>query len=335
MLILGIESSCDETAVAVVKDGTTIISNIVLSQVDLHQKYGGVVPEIASRAHLNTVLPILQEALDIAQCDLRDIDAIAVVQGPGLVGSLLIGITVAKSIRLTHSIPMMAVNHLHAHIYASFIDHQEISFPLVALVVSGGHTDLFYMPKHCTYEWLGKTYDDAAGEAFDKVGKILGLGYPAGPEIDRLAKQGNPNAIKFPRPYLEEYGFDFSFSGLKTSAVYYLKKHPLGLEAVNLEDICASFQQAVVDVLVKKTIDAAIQKKVQGIIVSGGVAANSHLRNQMTKAAQKHNLSLWIPSPKLCTDNAAMVAAAGYYQIQAGYPYAGYDMNAVANLAPG
>ncbi|MDI6783304.1 MAG: tRNA (adenosine(37)-N6)-threonylcarbamoyltransferase complex transferase subunit TsaD [bacterium] len=335
MLILGIETSCDETAAAVVENGSAIRSNIVLSQIDLHQKYGGVVPEIASRAHLNTILPIVQEAIDNAGCKFEDIDAIAVVNGPGLVGALLVGITIAKSIGFTYRKPLVAVNHLHAHIYAAFLEHPDISFPLIALVVSGGHTDLIYMPEHCQYEWLGKTYDDAAGEAFDKVGKVLGLGYPAGPEIDKLAKPGKPNAVEFPRPYLKEYGSDFSFSGLKTAAIYYLRKHPLGSEKITLADFCASFQQAVIEVLVKKTIDVAITKKVKGVIVSGGVAANSGLRKYMTEAAKQQKLFLWIPSPKFCTDNAVMVATAGYYQIQTRFPYAGLDLNAVANLPPG
>jgi N6-L-threonylcarbamoyladenine synthase len=335
MQILSIETSCDETAAAVVENGNKILSHIVLSQIDLHHKYGGVVPEIASRAHLNTIIPIVQETMDNAKIQYQDIDAIAVVNGPGLVGSLLVGITIGKSIGFTYQKPLIAVNHLHAHIYASFLENQNISFPLVALVVSGGHTDLFYMPQHSKYEWLGKTYDDAAGEAFDKVGKVLGLGYPAGPEIDKLAQQGNPKAIEFPRPYLEEYGADFSFSGLKTAVIYYLRKHPIDSNKISLNDICASFQQAVIDVLIKKTMEVALAKKVNGIIVSGGVAANSGLRAQMIKAAKQNNLSLWIPSPKFCTDNAAMVAAAGYYQIQSGYPYAGLDLNAVANLPPG
>lgn len=334
MQILSVETSCDETAAAVVENGNKILSHIVLSQIDLHQKYGGVVPEVASRAHLNTIIPIVQEAMDSAKVQYQDLNAIAVVNGPGLVGSLLVGLTIGKSIGYTYQKPLMAVNHLHGHIYASFLENRDISFPLVSLVVSGGHTDLFYMPAHGKYEWLGKTYDDAAGEAFDKVGKVLGLGYPAGPEIDKLAKQGNPKAIDFPRPYLEEYGVDFSFSGLKTAVIYYLKKHPIGSTAVSLADVCASFQQAVIDVLVKKTMEIAMAKQVKGIIVSGGVAANSGLRLQMTNAAKRDGLSLWIPSPKYCTDNAAMVAAAGYYQIQSGYPYAGLDLNAVANLPP-
>ncbi|MFB3896413.1 MAG: tRNA (adenosine(37)-N6)-threonylcarbamoyltransferase complex transferase subunit TsaD [bacterium] len=334
MLILGIETSCDETAASIVENGNKILSHILLSQIDLHQKYGGVVPEIASRAHLNTIIPIVQEAIDSAQLRYQDLDAIAVVNGPGLVGSLLVGLTIGKSIGYTYQKPLMAVNHLHGHIYASFLENRDISFPLVALVVSGGHTDLFYMPAHGKYEWLGKTYDDAAGEAFDKVGKVLGLGYPAGPEIDKLAKQGNPEAIDFPRPYLEEYGADFSFSGLKTAVIYYLKKHPIESNSISLSDICASFQQAVIDVLVKKTMEVAIAKQVKGIIVSGGVAANSGLRTQMAHAANQNRMSLWVPSPKYCTDNAAMVAAAGYYQIQSGYPYAGLDLNAVANLPP-
>jgi N6-L-threonylcarbamoyladenine synthase len=333
-IILGIETSCDETAAAVVEDGNKILSHVVLSQIDIHHKYGGVVPEIASRAHLNTIIPIVQETMDSAQCQYQDIDAIALVNGPGLVGSLLVGLTIGKSIGFTYRKPLMAVNHLHAHIYASFLENWDITFPLVALVVSGGHTDLFYMPEPGKYEWLGKTYDDAAGEAFDKVGKVLGLGYPAGPEIDKLAQQGNPKAIEFPRPYLEEYGADFSFSGLKTAVIYYLKKHPIGPNQASLADICASFQQAVIDVLVKKTMEIAIVKQVKGIIVSGGVAANSGLRTQMVNAVKQNGLSLWIPSPKYCTDNAAMVAAAGYYQIQAGYPYSGLDLNAVANLPP-
>jgi N6-L-threonylcarbamoyladenine synthase len=332
MRILGIETSCDETSVAIVDDGKTILSNIVLSQIDLHQKYGGVVPEIASRAHLQTFLPVLEESLAKANCTMKDIAAIAVTNGPGLVGALLMGVTAAKSIALLQNIPIMAVNHLHGHIYAAFLENPEIEFPLVCLIVSGGHTTLVYMPEHVKFVHLGSTFDDAAGEAFDKVGKRLGLDYPSGPHVDRLAKNGNPNAIQFPRSYLEKGSYDFSFSGLKTAVVRYLEKHPVDSNGNSLENITASFQQAVVDVLIEKTFNAAIEKDAKSVIVCGGVAANSALRHQLTSKFKTQNAKLYIPRPGLCTDNAAMIAAAAYYQIQAGYPYAGWDLDAVATV---
>ena len=334
MRILGIETSCDETSVAIVEDGKTILSNVILSQIDLHQKYGGVVPEIASRAHLQTFLPVLEESLSNAKCKLEDIDAIAVTYGPGLVGALLMGVTAAKSIALLQNIPIMAVNHLHGHIYAAFLENSHIKFPVVVLIVSGGHTSLVYMPEHVKYVHLGSTFDDAAGEAFDKVGKYLGLEYPAGPHVDKLAVNGNSNAISFPRPLLDKDNYDFSFSGLKTAVIRYLEKHPIDSRNNTLENITASFQQAVVDVLVGKVYNAALDKNVKSIIVCGGVAANSALRNQMNSKLKTQNtkINLYIPSLGLCTDNAAMIATAGYYQYKAGYPPANWDLEAVATI---
>lgn len=343
MRILGIETSCDETSIAIVDDGKTVLSNIVLSQIDLHQKYGGVVPEIASRAHLQTFLPVLEESLAKAQCTMKDIDAIAVTYGPGLVGALLMGVTAAKAIALLQNIPIMAVNHLHGHIYAAFLENPDIEFPLVCLIVSGGHTTLVYMQEHGKFIHLGSTFDDAAGEAFDKIGKRLGLDYPSGPHVDRLAKNGNPNAIQFPRPLLpirhsREGGnpdsdrYDFSFSGLKTAVVRYLEKYPVDSNGNSLENITASFQQAVVDVLVEKTFTAAQDNNAKSVIVCGGVAANSALRHQLIAKFKTQNSKLYIPKIGLCTDNAAMIATAGYYQIQAGYPYADWDLEAVATV---
>ncbi len=332
MRILGIETSCDETSVAIVDDGKIILSNIVLSQINLHQKYGGVVPEIASRAHLQTFLPVLEESLAKAECTIKDMDALAVTYGPGLVGALLMGVTAAKSIALLQNIPIMAVNHLHGHIYAAFLENPDIEFPLVCLIVSGGHTTLVYMPEHVKFVHLGSTFDDAAGEAFDKVGKRLGLDYPSGPHVDRLAKSGNSNAIQFPRSYLEKGSYDFSFSGLKTAVIRYLEKHPVDMNGNSLENITASFQQAVVDVLVEKTYSAAEDKEAKSVIVCGGVAANSALRQQLTSKFKNQRSKLYIPQPGLCTDNAAMIATVGYYQIQAGYPYAGWDLDAVATI---
>lgn len=333
MLVLGIETSCDETSVALVENGKNIRANIVSSQIDLHRKYGGVVPEIASRAHIEAFLPVLDEAFETAGCTIDDVDVIATTYGPGLVGALLMGVTAAKAIALSTGKPLMAVNHMHGHIYATFLEHSEqIQFPALAMVVSGGHTCLVYMKDHMKFKVLGSTIDDAAGEAFDKVGKKLNLPYPAGPQIDRLAKAGDPKAVAFPRAWLDKDKFEFSFSGLKTSVVRYLETHPLGSDEVTLEDICASFQQAVIDVLVKKTIRAAKQYSVKSVLLCGGVAANSALREQLEQACIKHKFNMYKPKMAFCTDNGAMIANAGYYMALSGCEPAGMDLNAYATL---
>jgi N6-L-threonylcarbamoyladenine synthase len=332
MLILGIETSCDETSVAIVEDGQKVHANIILSQIDLHKKYGGVVPEIASRAHIKTFIPVLEEALNTAGKSIEDIDMIAVTCGPGLVGALLMGVTAAKSIALSHNIPLMAVNHLHGHIYATFIENPEIEFPALAFVVSGGHTSLVEMPSHMQFKEIGSTMDDAAGESFDKVGKKLGLPYPAGPHIDRLSKSGRPDAVDFPRAMMKQDNYDFSFSGLKTAVIRFLETHPAGSNGITLQDITASFQQAVIDVLVHKAIRAAHNMQARSILLCGGVAANSALRTQLEEAAAKEGLKLYKPSLKLCTDNGAMIATAGYFMHQTGMPLASLDLNAYATL---
>jgi N6-L-threonylcarbamoyladenine synthase len=308
MRILGIETSCDETAAAVVVDGTQVASSVVSSQVDLHARYGGVVPEVASRAHVETLMPVVAQALVEAGVNGSDIDAVAATVGPGLIGSLLVGVSAAKSLSLVWDVPFVAVNHLEAHLYAAFLEEPTIELPLVVVLVSGGHTMLVSMEGHGRYRLLGQTLDDAAGEAFDKVARFLDLGYPGGPLIDRLALDGDPRSIAFPRPMLND-GLDFSFSGLKTAVVNYVRKHP----DVGAADVAASFQQAVVDVLVTKARRAASQIGARGICLAGGVAANSQLRMRVLDVCEEDSLHAFIPSRSMCTDNAAMIAAAGYY----------------------
>ncbi|HUP72720.1 MAG TPA: tRNA (adenosine(37)-N6)-threonylcarbamoyltransferase complex transferase subunit TsaD [Acidimicrobiales bacterium] len=308
MRILGIETSCDETAAAVVVDGTQVVSSVVASQVDLHARYGGVVPEVASRAHVEMLMPVVAQALVEAGVSGADIDAVAATVGPGLIGSLLVGVSTAKSLALVWDVPFVAVNHLEAHLYAAFLEEPAIELPLVVLLVSGGHTMLVSMEGHGRYRLLGQTLDDAAGEAFDKVARFLDLGYPGGPLIDRLSLDGDPRAIAFPRPMLND-GLDFSFSGLKTAVVNYVRKHP----DVGAADVAASFQQAVVDVLVTKARRAAHQIGARGICLAGGVAANSQLRMRVLDVCEEDSLHPFIPSRSMCTDNAAMIAAAGYY----------------------
>ena len=308
MLILGIETSCDETAAAVVVDGTQVVSSVVSSQVDLHARYGGVVPEVASRAHVEMLMPVVAQALVEAGVGGADIDAVAATVGPGLIGSLLVGVSAAKSLSLVWDVPFIAVNHLEAHLYAAFLEEPTIELPLVVLLVSGGHTMLVSMEGHGQYRLLGQTLDDAAGEAFDKVARFLDLGYPGGPLIDRLSLDGDPRAIAFPRPMLND-GLDFSFSGLKTAVVNHVRKHP----EVGAADVAASFQQAVVDVLVTKARRAARQIDARGICLAGGVAANSQLRMRVLDVCEEDSLHAFIPSRSMCTDNAAMIAAAGYY----------------------
>ncbi len=333
-LILGIETSCDETAAAVVEGGTRVRSNVVSSQVDLHAKYGGVVPEIASRRHLELILPIIKEAIDGAGIGLDDLDAVAVTQGPGLVGALLVGVATGKALAYARGIPLIGVNHLEGHIYANFLSGEPPEFPLVCLVVSGGHTDLLYIEDHGRVEVLGRTRDDAAGEAFDKVARTLGLGYPGGPQVDALAQKGDPAALAFPRAYLEEGSLDFSFSGLKTAVLVYLEKEKEADHPVNRADVAASFQNAVVDVLVDKTLAAAQRKAAKRIILAGGVAANTRLRSELALRARNLGLQVSFPPPALCTDNAAMIASAGYFTwLRRGA--SPLNLNAVPNLELG
>jgi len=323
MTILGIETSCDETSVAVVRDGKEILSNLVSSQIDLHAKFGGVVPEVASRKHVEFINPVLHEALTEARVGLNEVDALAVTHGPGLIGSLLVGVCAAKALGYVHNKPVLPINHLEGHIYANFLAHDDIEFPLVCLIVSGGHTDLIVMREHGVYEVIGRTRDDAAGEAFDKVARVLGLGFPGGPAIQKAAEGGNPHAIRFPRADLGET-LDFSFSGLKTSVMRFMQglstpetRHIKAAE-VPLCDIAASFQQAVVDMLVRNLMAAAERSRVSTIALAGGVAANRCLRENVTDAARRAGLRLLIPPIALCTDNAAMIAEAGYFRFLRG-----------------
>jgi N6-L-threonylcarbamoyladenine synthase len=309
--ILGIETSCDETAASVVVDSRHVLSSVVSSQVDLHARYGGVVPEIASRAHVELLTPVVAQALVEAGVEDGAVDAVAATIGPGLVGALLVGVSAAKALALVWDVPFVGVNHLEAHMYASFLEEPELELPIVVLLVSGGHTMLVLMEGHGRYRLLGQTIDDAAGEAFDKVARFLGLGYPGGPAIDRLAMEGDPKAIRFPRAMLDD-SYDFSFSGLKTSVVNYVRKHP----DVSTPDVCASFQEAVVDVLVQKAGKAAMAVGAKGLCLGGGVAANSLLRERFLDTCTEAGVHAFLPSRAMCTDNAAMVAAAAWWQLE-------------------
>ena len=334
MLVLAIETSCDDTGAAVVLDGRKILSNVVSSQVSIHQKYGGVVPELASRRHIESIVPIVTEALETAKVTLRDIDGISVTQGPGLVGSLLVGLSFAKSLSFVTGLPFVGVNHIEAHLSAIFLNKNPPKFPFIGLVVSGGHTSLFRVDGFGKYKGLGQTRDDAAGEAFDKVAKLLGLGYPGGPIIDELSKSGNPRAIRFPRPSLGKNSLDFSFSGLKTAVVNYVKAHPEpigGYPEDLIRDIVSSFQEAVVDVLVKKTLQAAQQQGLRKVVLSGGVAANQHLREKIKEEASQQKVKVYMPSPSFCTDNAAMVGVVGYEYLKRGIR-SPLSLNAFSNL---
>jgi N6-L-threonylcarbamoyladenine synthase len=308
--ILGVETSCDETAAAVVVDATTVLSSVVSSQVDLHARYGGVVPEIASRAHVDLLTPVVAQALVEAAVDDGEIDAVAATVGPGLIGSLLVGVSAAKALALVWDVPFVGVNHLEAHLYAAFLDDPSLELPAVFLLVSGGHTMLVHMEDHGRYRLLGQTIDDAAGEAFDKVARYLGLGYPGGPAIDRVAMDGDPQAIRFPRAMLDD-GYDFSFSGLKTAVINHVRRHP----DVATADVAASFQEAVVDVLVTKARRAAAEVGAEGMCLGGGVAANSVLRERFLDACAADGRHAFVPSRPMCTDNAAMVAAAGHWRL--------------------
>lgn len=330
-LTLGIETSCDETAAAVVAQGKEILSNVIASQIDLHRHFGGVVPEIAARKHIEVIFSVIDQALTEADVDLHNIDVVAVTYGPGLVGGLLVGLQAAKSIAFALSKPLVGVNHIEGHIYANILANPDLEPPFICLTVSGGHTDLLYVPKYGTYEILGRTRDDAAGEAFDKIARVLGLPYPGGPQIDKLAQQGNRYAIDFPRGLGNEDNFEFSFSGLKTAALNYINQMKQKEKEINLPDFAASFQWAIVDVLTAKTIKAAKYKKAKNIVLSGGVAANSELRSYMQQQAYCSKTKLVYPPLKLCTDNAAMIASAGYFKYLTGTTDS-WDLNAVPNL---
>lgn len=333
-LILAIETSCDETSVALVEDGRKIRANIISSQVPLHRKYGGVVPEIASRKHIENVLPVLEECLQEAKVTLADIDGIGVTYGPGLVGALLVGVSAAKALAFSLDVPLIGVHHLEGHIFANFLDNEELEPPFVALVVSGGHTALVHVKDYNTFELLGQTRDDAVGEAYDKVARVLGLPYPGGPEIERLAKEGNPNAIDFPKALCEKGSFEFSFSGLKSAVLNYLNSKKQKGEPINEADVAASFQEAALDVLVAKTMQAMATCDVKQLVLAGGVAANTPLRDKLTKAAAENGVRFSYPSKILCTDNAAMIACRAYYQYKDGR-FADLHLNGVPSLPLG
>lgn len=331
IIILGIETSCDETSAAVLENGTVLRSHIISSQILTHQKYGGVVPEIASREHSLHIQPVVEQALAEANVDFTDLSAIAVTYGPGLVGSLLVGVSGAKAMAYAAGIPLIGINHLEGHIYANFLEHQDLEFPLLALLVSGGHTHLILFEAHGRYRVLGYTRDDAAGEALDKVARALGLGYPGGPQIQKTAQDGDAQAFKFPRAMLEPGSLDFSFSGMKSAVLNALNSARMRGETLNVPDLAASFQQAVVDVLVHKALLAIRQTGVKTLLLAGGVAANRSLRETLDHELSQRNMRLAYPSPILCTDNGAMIAIAGYYHYLVG-DFAPWTLNAVPGL---
>lgn len=317
MNVLGIESSCDETAAAIVVDGKKVLSSVVSSQISVHKKYGGVVPELASRKHIEAIVPVVDEAVNTSGIGMDAIDAVAVTKGPGLIGSLLVGFSFAKSFSYARNIPFLGVNHLEGHITSVFLEDDPPGFPFVALLVSGGHTSIYYVKSHIDFQLMGQTRDDAVGEAYDKVAKMLGLGYPGGCVIDRLAKEGTTGNVTFPKPFLDKTSYDFSFSGLKTAVNRYIKAHPDTYEK-QMRDIVIGFQESVVEVLSYKIIRSAKQKRCRSVAVVGGVAANSRLREKIGKAAKKEGLSVHIPSIEYCGDNAAMISAIGYHYLKQG-----------------
>ena len=331
-VVLAIETSCDETSAAVVENGRYVLSNIIASQVDLHKKFGGVVPEIASRKHLEMVIPVIHEALEASGAALSDIDVLAVTKGPGLVGALLVGVSAVKAIAFARKLPLIGVNHIEGHIYANFLEHRELNPPFVCLIVSGGHTQLVYMKDHGCYEIMGQTRDDAAGEAFDKAARALNLGYPGGPVIDKLAREGDPNKIEFPRAYLEEGSLDFSFSGVKTALLNYINSKKQKNQEIVVEDVAAGYQEAIVDVLVDKTFQAVKYKKVNVLTLAGGVAANSRLRQKLVERGEEEGVKILYPGIHLCTDNAAMIASAAFYRYKKG-DIADLTLNAHARLS--
>ncbi len=318
MLLLAIESSCDETAAAVLEDGNNLLSSVVDSQIQVHSPYGGVVPELASRRHIETIYQVVNEALKQASVSLEQLDAIAVTQGPGLVGSLLIGMSFAKALAYVEKLPCLGVDHMAGHLLSIFLGKNHPGFPYVALAASGGHSSIYLVNDPLSYTLLGQTRDDAAGEAFDKVAKLLGLGYPGGPIIAEIGGQGNPEAVSFPRAWLEPGSLDFSFSGVKTAVANFVAKINQDKKELHIPDLCASFQEAIVDVLVEKTLAAAEKSDVSQIVLAGGVAANQRLRDLMSSRGQKKNFSVYMPPKKYCTDNAAMIAVAGYHLFKTG-----------------
>lgn len=334
VLILAIESSCDETAASVVKNGRTVLSNIISSQIDLHKLYGGVVPEIASRKHIEKINQVIEEALKEAEVELDDLDAIGVTYGPGLVGALLVGVAEAKAISFAKNIPLVGVHHIEGHISANYIENLDLEPPFLCLVVSGGHTHLVIVKDYGEFEILGRTRDDAAGEAFDKVARAIGLGYPGGPKIDKLSRQGNAYAMDFPKAKVADAPYDFSFSGVKSAVLNHLNKCRMQGEPIVEADIAASFQRCVVEVLVEHAISAAEDYHISKLAIAGGVASNQTLRSAMEKACQENGIRFYHPSPILCTDNAAMIGAAAYYEYLKGTRH-GWDLNAVPNLKLG
>ena len=334
VLILAIESSCDETAAAVVKNGREVLSNIINSQIDIHTNYGGVVPEIASRKHIENIDGVIELALKKAGVTLNDITAIAVTYGPGLVGALLVGVAEAKALAFATGKPLIGVHHIEGHISANYVENKELEPPFAALVVSGGHTHLVKVNDYGSYEIVGRTRDDAAGEAFDKVARAVGLGYPGGPKVDKLAKEGNPHAFEFPRAHVEDAPYDFSFSGIKSAVLNTLNKYEMKGESINKADLVASFQNAVVDALVSRAMMLVKEEHFDKLAVAGGVASNSTLRNALQTACDEAGVKFYSPSPGLCTDNAVMIGAAGYYEYIKGTRH-GYDLNAVPNLKLG
>ena len=333
-LILAIESSCDETAASVVKNGRCVLSNIISSQIAIHTLYGGVVPEIASRKHIEKINQVVEAALKEADVTLDDIDAIGVTYGPGLVGALLVGVAEAKAIAYAKKKPLVGVHHIEGHVSANYIEHPDLEPPFLCEIISGGHTHLVIVKDYGSFEILGRTRDDAAGEAFDKVARAIGLGYPGGPKIDKLAKEGNPHAIDFPRAHMEDAPYDFSFSGVKSAVLNHLNKCRMTGEPIVEADIAASFQQAVVDVLVDNAIRAAKDYHMDRLAIAGGVASNGALRAAMEASCEKEGIRFYRPSPIFCTDNAAMIGVAGYYEYQKGTRH-GWDLNAVPNLKLG
>ena len=332
-LTLGIESSCDETAVSVVADGRTMLSNTISSQIAIHTLYGGVVPEIASRHHLENINGVIGESLKTAGITLDDIDLIGVTHGPGLIGAVVIGVATAKALAFAKDIPLVGVNHMHGHVSANYIQYPDLEPPFIALVVSGGHTQIIKVTDYNKCEMIGSTRDDAAGEAFDKVARVIGLGYPGGPKVDKAARDGNPEAVDFKRVWLEKGSYDFSFSGLKTQALNYINKERMQGHDIPVADIAASYQAAIMDVIVKKSIQAVLEFSPESpkLVVAGGVAANSALREGLAKAASEHGIDLYIPDPVLCTDNGAMIGAAAYYKYRAEGPDS-LDLDAYADL---
>ncbi len=332
--ILAIETSCDETAASVVRNGREILSNVIYTQIPIHTQYGGVVPELASRKHMEKINPVIRKAMADAQMSWDDLDAVAVTYGPGLVGALLVGVAQAKALAYARNLPLIGVHHIEVHVCANFLENQELKPPILCLIVSGGHTHLALMKDYGEFEILGRTRDDAAGEAFDKVARAIGLGYPGGPKIEKEAKKGNPSAIAFPRGHIEGYPYDFTFSGMKSAVLNYLNHARMMGEEINSADVAASFQQAVIDVLVERAIKAVKNLNQDKLVLAGGVASNATLRSALQKACQAEGISLYHPSPLLCTDNAAMIGAAAYFHYKKGEK-ASWDLNAVPGLRLG